>query len=346
MAAATAASTSSSSMYDVRSSPFIELKTPFTAYEAFKMVLLLPLVPIRLLVAVLACSVIAVINTFAASNWPLTKPLPKARRDWVLFSKEIFIVALWMLGFRVKVTGREHVKRAEQLGSVIVFNHVSYVDAPLVMWLFAPSGVGKSSVSNVPILKHVVKAYQAVYFHESRKPAAAADAAAAPAAAAPSDNTGKLAYIVTGSVTEVLMKRVGDPCYGQPGGYPMVAMAPEGTCGDGRGLLEFRTGAFVLGRPVLPVCIKYRADRHNPAWTQVTITSGSSCGRREGGRGRRATAEVGEVGERAAGVEAGRWAGRVGLPDGRAHCPTCGCGHTTFEYPRMHRLCALALSNT
>ena len=50
-----------------------------------------------------------------------------------------------------------------------------------------------------------------------------------------------------------------------------VCIAPEGTCGDGRGLLEFRTGAFVLGRPVLPVCLKYGQGDHNPAWGQVRV---------------------------------------------------------------------------
>ena len=129
-----------------------------------------------------------------------------------------------------------------------------------------PKGIGKSSVANVPILKHVVRAYQAVYFHEDKKGAAPAEGGAPTAG---SDKKGAVAYVVTGSVTEVLMKRVSDPCYGQPGGYPLLCMAAEGTCGDGRGLLEFRTGAFVLGRPVLPVCVKYGATHHNPAWTQV-----------------------------------------------------------------------------
>ena len=31
--------------------------------------------------------------------------------------------------------------------------------------------------------------------------------------------------------------------------------------------MEFRTGAFVLGKPVLPVCLHYRFKHHSPAWT-------------------------------------------------------------------------------
>lgn len=46
----------------------------------------------------------------------------------------------------------------------------------------------------------------------------------------------------------------------------MLCMAPEGTCGDGKCLLKFRTGGFLSGRPVLPVCLKYSKKNFNPAW--------------------------------------------------------------------------------
>ncbi len=49
----------------------------------------------------------------------------------------------------------------------------------------------------------------------------------------------------------------------------MLVMAPEGTTGDGRCILQFRTGAFVPGVPVLPVCLHYGKRCHNPAWTIV-----------------------------------------------------------------------------
>jgi hypothetical protein len=47
----------------------------------------------------------------------------------------------------------------------------------------------------------------------------------------------------------------------------MLFMAPEGTCGDGRCVLRFRSGAFVPGVPVLPVVLSYNKRHHNPAWT-------------------------------------------------------------------------------
>ena len=49
----------------------------------------------------------------------------------------------------------------------------------------------------------------------------------------------------------------------------MLVMAPEGTCGDGRCMLRFRTGAFVPGAPVLPICFRYNKRKINPAWTII-----------------------------------------------------------------------------
>ena len=51
---------------------------------------------------------------------------------------------------------------------------------------------------------------------------------------------------------------------------PMLYVAPEGTLGDGRCLLQYKTGAFVAGVPVVPILMRYRLTSHNPAWTIVT----------------------------------------------------------------------------
>ena len=57
----------------------------------------------------------------------------------------------------------------------------------------------------------------------------------------------------------------------------MLFMAPEGTCGDGRCILQFRRGAFVPGVPVLPVLLKYDKSCHNPAWTLVNVPFSFVC---------------------------------------------------------------------
>ena len=46
----------------------------------------------------------------------------------------------------------------------------------------------------------------------------------------------------------------------------MLVMAPEGTCGDGRCVLQFRSGCFLPGVPLLPILFSYGKTYHNPAW--------------------------------------------------------------------------------
>ena len=42
-----------------------------------------------------------------------------------------------------RVKGREHIKEAEKLRALLVFNHVSYLDGLLIGSLFTPSGLAK-----------------------------------------------------------------------------------------------------------------------------------------------------------------------------------------------------------
>lgn len=53
-------------------------------------------------------------------------------------------VLLWLGFFMVpQVTGREHLVEAEKMRALLVFNHVSYLDAILICSLFSPSGLAK-----------------------------------------------------------------------------------------------------------------------------------------------------------------------------------------------------------
>lgn len=55
--------------YDVVNSPYLELETPFTLWEAVKMALLLPTVPFRLCIAVAAIVAVALVNSIAIFGW-------------------------------------------------------------------------------------------------------------------------------------------------------------------------------------------------------------------------------------------------------------------------------------
>ena len=49
----------------------------------------------------------------------------------------------------------------------------------------------------------------------------------------------------------------------------LQACLQQGTTTNGKCLLPFKTGAFLAGKPVLPVILKYGPDRVSPAWESI-----------------------------------------------------------------------------
>ena len=147
------------------------------------------------------------------------------------------------------------------------------------MHLAAASGVSRASNRDIPLIGTCIRAFQNIYVERAgegaRRERSAGGATgreagdgsggggagngAAPAPASCSSSSSSSSS--SGGVTAAIQARVeGDP------DWPNLILAPEGTCGDGRCLLRFRTGAFVPGAPVLPVLLKYEGRRFNPAW--------------------------------------------------------------------------------
>ena len=58
-----------------------------------------------------------------------------------------------------------------------VFNHSAWVDAVLLMWLFAPSGVSLSDNADIPIVGTCIKAFQNIYVSRSAHGSAEQEAA-------------------------------------------------------------------------------------------------------------------------------------------------------------------------
>jgi lysophosphatidylcholine acyltransferase/lyso-PAF acetyltransferase len=165
-------------------------------------------------------------------------PFPPWRRRLTVTGSKLAGAVLWALGFHITVEGREHIAAGAHLRAVALFNHVSWADAALVMYLLAASGVSRASNAHIPLIGTCIRAFQNIYIDR--------------------DAAGRSAG---GGVAARITARVRD------GRWPPVILAPEGTCGDGRCMLRFRTGAFVPGAPVLPVLLSYEAARCNPAWT-------------------------------------------------------------------------------
>ncbi|CAF0716208.1 unnamed protein product, partial [Brachionus calyciflorus] len=51
-------------------------------------------------------------------------------------------------------------------------------------------------------------------------------------------------------------------------GWPQICIFPEGTCTNRKALVQFKTGAFIPGVPVQPVCVKFpQSDFDSVSWT-------------------------------------------------------------------------------
>ena len=242
-------------------------------------------------------------SALAAWGWPESKPLSPARRGLTVAASKLAGVVLWCLGFSVRVRGREHLRRALKAREdrpILIFNHVretgsgfylsfrslcffstskprerknsffslslqlslasapnaqvSWADAPLVMRLAAASGVSRASNKDIPLIGTCIRAFQNIYVERAGEGGNKKEKKnSSSSSSTPSSSSS--------GVTAAIQARVrGDP------NWPNLILAPEGTCGDGKCLLRFRTGAFVPGAPVLPILLKYENKHFNPAW--------------------------------------------------------------------------------
>lgn len=147
------------------------------------------------------------------------------------------------------VKGRENLLEARRQGAIVVINHISYVDPLVMVALLAPSGVSKSGVSELPLIGAFAIALQFVFV----------------ARRGTGDQTNVYTLPLNVDPTTVIAARAADPR------YPPLMIAPEATTKTGECMLKFRRGAFVPGRPVVPVLLQYHARHFHPGWG-VTVT--------------------------------------------------------------------------
>lgn len=58
------------------------------------------------------------------------------------------------------------------MSQIAIFNHITWVDPIIMMWLFAPSGVSKASNADLPLFGTCIKAFQNIYVPRGKKAAA------------------------------------------------------------------------------------------------------------------------------------------------------------------------------
>ncbi|KAK9843883.1 hypothetical protein WJX84_004630 [Apatococcus fuscideae] len=231
------------------SSPYLDTSYPMTAYEWFKLVLLLPWVIVKLPIALIGFILVWSITKLIILGSPINEPLSPTRsrimRPFLSFWADILI----RIGFsfwRLPIRGREHIKAAEDARAIIAFNHVSYMDPYVMVKVFAPCGLAKIGVVKLPFLGDFARALQFLFVQRKGT----------------EDKANKLA--IHGSSTQRMAERAADPR------YPLFMVAPEATTKSMACLLKFSSGAFAAHRPILPVLLHYRAKYFHPGWGSIT----------------------------------------------------------------------------
>lgn len=199
--------------------------------------------------------------------------------------------------YRIPVKGWRNVAEARAARAVVVFNHESYVDPVIVGALLAPAGVAKAGVARLPIIGSYARALQvrsAFPSLEDLRLAALFNAATCSRGFSLVFEGIKEArllctvlnftvscclllwlvqflfiqrkgthdqpnrYTLRSDPTEALAARAADER------YPLIMIAPEATTKGRPCLLKFRKGAFAVGRPVLPMLIRYPCRHFYP----------------------------------------------------------------------------------
>lgn len=218
-----------------------------TVYECLKRSLVLVfLFPLRLVIFVLSAVLVWILAFLGTRGVPLEeehsvwqhhKAFPRWRA--LLLSPLVVLIriVLWCAGFwYIRVIDHRREKSVKpQL--MVVAPHVSMLDMLVMMYVFPGSGfVGLRAVTQIPLVRDLGTASQGVFIDASDEKSRDVAKAAIEARAGPHWS-----------------------------GHS-ISIFPEGTITNGQALIQFRMGAFVPGKPVLPVVLHYPWRNWNIAW--------------------------------------------------------------------------------
>lgn len=222
--------------------PFLDYHSPMTALERMKVVFLAPLAIARLLVSIVGVVLAWLIILFTLLGQHPTEPLPKWKEVVSRSTLKVTArVVLWVCaGGKVTVEGWENFNEGH---TPLIFNHVSYIDALVLVAYFAPCGVAKAGVATLPLIGTITRGLQFLFVARSGT----------------TDKVNK--YTIQGDVRAQVAAREVDPR------YPNFMIAPEGTTKPGHCLLRFSVGGFAPGVAVQPILLDYSENkRFNPGW--------------------------------------------------------------------------------
>jgi len=151
-------------------------------------------------------------------------------------------VLLFILGINIRVSGSPYMKQREgkEKPNILVSNHLSYLDIGVLACVCEsiPGFVTKKQLLNVPLIGTVSRIWGCIYTDQLQ-------------------HTG---------VSQIISQRANHSNIN-----PLIVF-PEGTTSNGKYLIFFHSGAFVAGKPVKPVIIRYPYLYFNPTWETILLS--------------------------------------------------------------------------
>lgn len=214
--------------------PFLN-EYQWTAYNIFKTVVCVVfLLPFRILLLLLAILIVLVIGAFARCFWwpgkTDRKQPPAFGRVCLCFALRLIMLAggVW------HVSVKDERPNKKECCSVVVSNHISFLDVLVLGAFFGPSIVAKKSMAKAPVFGILAHLAQCIFVDRDDPDSRARTRVA-------------------------IEERARTP------GYPPLLIFPEGTCTNGSCFISFRPGAFNPGVPVQPVLLEYSYRYLNPS---------------------------------------------------------------------------------
>nr|AYE66857.1 LPEAT [Lobosphaera incisa] len=156
---------------------------------------------------------------------------------------------LWCIGFvSVRWVSCDQDSEQPQPSAVpagIVSNHMGWSDILVHMSHSFPSFVARASTRDLPMVGLISQNMGCIYVEREHKTA------------------------TTQGVSTLVKERMLHAGSPEAAGMRPMLLFPEGTTSNGKYLLPFKTGAFLAGRPVQPVVLKYGQGRVSMAWDSI-----------------------------------------------------------------------------
>jgi len=235
--------------------PWCDLDSPMTPFQCLLMVLCIPLLIWRLFLTAIILPQVHLSFSLLVAGQDLGAPLSPWRARLAGALLRFWSGGLLFLGFglypRIKNESREwreRVAEAERERAVIVFNHTSYLDGLAVTHLLQPCCAAKAQVATMPFFGVWSRALQFLFI--DREIAVLSNGKGNGGA-----RKGEGGGVAVVGAAAKMAQRAADPR------FPLLAVSPEATTKPSHCLLKFKSGAFVSGRPVLPLCLDYRRKR-------------------------------------------------------------------------------------